>query len=555
MLEKTTKLRNKDSGFFMHLISFQKDKKKQPIIIVFSIGLVLLIAGIIFYRTYSLFEETEEYDVIKGSVPEYFDSYDIKINFKVDGVSVNQAPTREDKKGVESITCDKGAMGSWDYYHWNFNVGSLSQTKTTCTVNFVTRYTEDILNGTDPVLKDELIPVTIDHDGVVHKANIQEKWYEYGKQQWANAVILENESTVYQNGEEIPESNIESYFVWIPRYQYKLFDMGNYEGLTTIENKPQIIDVQFGLETTVDSDSSCKTPMESGESGNCSVGKYMTHPAFISFESIGMWVGKFETGYKGATQASEAEQNVNDASKVQIKPNVYSWRGIQVANAYLNSYNYKRNLDSHMMKNTEWGAVAYLQHSAYGSHKNVRHNSNYNFLTGYGATIEPTIGHTQSGCIVCGNDSSVTQPWNTSVGFLASTTGNISGIYDISGGADELVMAIMFTRDGLLPLEASFLRNSKYYDIYTYGESQLSFIRRILGDATGEMGPFHSPLLGDSYSNSSWYDDVGNFSHSAYFGLSRGSNLTWDNNTGVFAFHFCDFQGSYMKGFRIVLII
>ena len=163
MLEKTTKLRNKDSGFFMHLISFQKDKKKQPIIIVFSIGLVLLIAGIIFYRTYSLFEETEEYDVIKGSVPEYFDSYDIKINFKVDGESVNQAPIREDKKGVESITCDKGAMGSWDYYHWNFNVNSLSQTKTTCTVNFVTRYTEDILNGTDPALQDELIPVTIDN--------------------------------------------------------------------------------------------------------------------------------------------------------------------------------------------------------------------------------------------------------------------------------------------------------------------------------------------------------------------------------------------------------
>lgn len=49
----------------MHLISFQKDKKKKQIIIVFSIGLILLVAGIIFYRTYSLFEETEEYDVIK----------------------------------------------------------------------------------------------------------------------------------------------------------------------------------------------------------------------------------------------------------------------------------------------------------------------------------------------------------------------------------------------------------------------------------------------------------------------------------------------------------
>ncbi len=49
--------------------------------------------------------------MIKGIVQNYLENYDIKINFKVDGVSVNRAPTREDKKGVESITCDKGATG------------------------------------------------------------------------------------------------------------------------------------------------------------------------------------------------------------------------------------------------------------------------------------------------------------------------------------------------------------------------------------------------------------------------------------------------------------
>ena len=548
----------------MHLISFQKDKKKKQILIVFSIGLILLVAGIIFYRTYSLFEETEEYDVIKGSVPEYFDSYDIKINFKVDGESVNQAPIREDKKGVESITCDKGAMGSWDYYHWNFNVGSLSQTKTTCTVNFVTRYTEDILNGTDPVLKDELIPVTIDHDGVVHKANIQEKWYEYGKQQWANAVILENESTVYQNGEEIPESNIESYFVWIPRYQYKLFDMGNYEGLTTIENKPQIIDVQFGLETTVDSDSSCKTPMESGESGNCSVGKYMTHPAFISFESIGMWVGKFETGYKGATQASEAEQNVNDASKVQIKPNVYSWRGIQVANAYLNSYNYKRNLDSHMMKNTEWGAVAYLQHSAYGSHTSVRINNHSSYKTGYSYLNDVSV---------FGDDESVTTIWNTEIGVGASTTGNISGIYDMNGGGIEFVMGAMMNEEGIPCSGRERLYTSgfdgpycyspgkveggiswppkRYYDTYLYASVFEKYNRRILGDSTGEMGPFE---VKNSHPISSWYSTISYF---VYYELSwfvRGAHYNAGMNGGIFSFHHANGGAGGGYSFRVVLI-
>ena len=99
----------------MQLSSFQKDKSKKQLVIVFSILVVLLVAGIILYRTYSLFEETGEYDVIKGSVPTYFDNYDVKVNFKVEGQSVSKVPERNSGKGVESIVCDKGAVGNWDY--------------------------------------------------------------------------------------------------------------------------------------------------------------------------------------------------------------------------------------------------------------------------------------------------------------------------------------------------------------------------------------------------------------------------------------------------------
>ena len=60
---------------------------------------------------------------------------------------------------------------------------------------------------------------------------------------------------------------------------------------------------------------SCKTPMTSGKSGNCNKGEYMTHPAFISMNSNGFWVGKFETGYKGATSTATAQVNANDTSK------------------------------------------------------------------------------------------------------------------------------------------------------------------------------------------------------------------------------------------------
>ena len=64
--------------------------------------------------------------------------------------------------------------------------------------------------------------------------------------------------------------------------------------------------------------------MESGATGNCQVGDYMTHPAFLSIPATGFWVGKFETGYSGASTNGKARVNEIASSKVIIKPNVYS---------------------------------------------------------------------------------------------------------------------------------------------------------------------------------------------------------------------------------------
>ena len=227
-------------------------------------------------------------------------------------------------------------------------------------------YQENVLNGTDPIIKDDLIPVTISDTGVVTKADTTKKWYSYQDKAWANSVILKDKSVAYKNGETISESNIESYFVWIPKYSYQLFDLGNYSSLTSISDKIQEIKIKFGTGNTSDSISGeCTTPFSNnqgiaGSSGNCKVGDYMTHPAFLAFDTLGLWVGKFETGYDGATSTTSAQVNIVDTSKIIIKPNVYSWRNITVGNAFKNSYDYKRDLDSHMMKNTEWGSVAYL---------------------------------------------------------------------------------------------------------------------------------------------------------------------------------------------------
>ena len=101
----------------------------------------------------------------------------------------------------------------WDYEAWTLKIRNIVESRTKCQINFVSRYTENILNGADPVLKEGLIPVTIDNNGVVKKASLGWKWYDYETKRWANAVILNDETDKYYDGDIIPEEAIESYFV------------------------------------------------------------------------------------------------------------------------------------------------------------------------------------------------------------------------------------------------------------------------------------------------------------------------------------------------------
>ena len=194
-----------------------------------------------------------------------------------------------------------------------------------------------------------------------------------------------------------------------------------------------------------------------------------------------VWVGKFETGYKGSTSKVTAEVSSSDPTKIQVKPNVYSWRLNSLGNFFKAMYNYNRGLDSHIMKNTEWGAVAYLSHSRYGINDEVRINNNSNYLTGYAANTKDASGSTTTN-----------QPYNTETGYLASTTGNITGVYDMSGGSWEYVAGYIDGVVGSSGLTLTEIVNiySKYIDVYASDSSATTYSKRILGDATGEMGPF-----------------------------------------------------------------
>ena len=398
---------------------------------------------------------------------------------------------------------------------------------------YVNIYKDYVLNGADPIISGDLIPVIITNTGTVLKASLYTEWYNYANKNWANAIILKDKNASYKDGEEIPFDNIESYFVWIPKYSYKIFNLGNYTSAITVDSKPsesaaQEIEIKFGTSNTKDEiDGECTTPMLSGESGNCKVGDYMTHPAFISMDTTGLWVAKFET--TGTTDA------------ISVLPNETSLRNINIKTMFELAYNYDRSLDSHMMKNTEWGAVAYLSHSKYGINDEVRINNSATYTTGCAATV-PALNyvgklqndHTEGYYNGCEN------AYNTTIGYLVSTTGNISGIYDMSGGAWEYMASYRSNTYGSSGFDASSISNydSKYFDVYPADSELTTYNKRILGDATGELGPFYAYKDSDNNNryHSTWESDSAHFIETSAVCFIRGGRYTYGAVAGSFAF-------------------
>ncbi len=397
-------------------------------------------------------------------------------------------------------------------------------------------YKDTVLNGADPELKDNLVAVTINTDGTVKKASLYDEWYNYTNKTWANAVTLKDKSISYNDEEIIPESNIDGYFVWIPRYKYEIFNEGNYT--STISSKPststeQEIQIVFENKNTT-------------KSVGSTVGSYLTHPAFTlgNVELNGIWVGKFETS--GST------------TDIDVLPKVTSLRSINVKTMFELAYNYDRSLDSHMMKNTEWGAVAYLSHSKYGINSEIRINNSATFTTGCAAITSALnyVGKSQSDNTE-GYYNGCEREYNTDIGYLASTTGNISGIYDMSGGAWEYMASYMQNTLGSSGFDASSiaLYDSKYFDLYPSNSETTTYNKRILGDATGELEPFYSYKDSNNLQryHSTWGADDAYFVDSSRSWFLRGGNYYFGVIAGSFAFNRNTGGADSSFSFRLVL--
>ena len=96
------------------------------------------------------------------------------------------------------------------------------------------------------------------------------------------------------------------------------------------------------------------------------------------------------------------------------------------------------------------------------------------------------------------------------------------------------------------------LTDSRYFDIYVDINNSQLWNRRILGDATGEAGPFILFSSAPQY-KSSMHGEVANFIYSGYYFFYRGSFESAGHLAGVFAFG--RGQNGESASFRITLAV
>ena len=319
--------------------------------------------------------------------------------------------------------------------------------------------------------------------------------YEYK----AGSGTADNTSSKWANA-EVTIDNVKSYFVWIPRYAYRIiyFDTPeNKEAYLTSGNTEGIIGYSDSR-GIVDKDGKKVDGVASTTSIN--VGDYFrVHPVFMndssndysnggwSEELPGIWVGKYESSLVNKADSSNitttssngniiVDSTNNTDKAIAVQPGMTSWRYCTIGNMYTSSKAYSTNLSSHMLKNSEWGAVAYLTESKYGRNgTEVTINNSSDYITGSAQT-----------------SSGTTNDYKSADGVLASSTGNVYGIYDLSGGAYEYVAAY-YNGSSSLSNGSSFASqngpSTEYATAYT-GTSANSAYKP--GDATYETSGWHS---------------------------------------------------------------
>lgn len=243
-----------------------------------------------------------------------------------------------------------------------------------------------------PNLTENMIPVTYDETtNTWKKADKNSHWYNYQEKKWANAVLVkelkETDSSKSRDeyisapaGTPILEQDILAYFTWIPRFRYQLYES----------------DTETPINIVFENISTTKS---TGTEKN----QWLTHPAFTynSQELSGIWVGKYETSIDNNILIKN-NTPITNIDYVEANKKI-----IEMTNEN-NIYGLK-NVNTHMTRNSEWGALAYLTNSIYGNNQN-------NTTTGNQTGIYNISGNKEF--VILDNES------ENSLGYALSETNN-----------------------------------------------------------------------------------------------------------------------------------
>lgn len=354
-----------------------------------------------------------------STIPNKEIRYELVRNDKSLGIYTLSTDGIIDIAQIKSLEEIKYSIRLWLDYNSDIKVGTFNK-KIAVAIETV-GIDEEFVN--EPVLLENMIPVNYDNETnswlkCNSKNTYSNEWYNYSNQKWANAVTVDIEKREeYLNspiGTKIEMSDINAFFVWIPRFSYSK-DADNIN-ITFVDNTKEAYNAFKFNEEDID----------------------------------GFWISKFENGIKEDSECfkSSLSSECNNSNnklyfvpnypfnnritmanmfyairKMELKDNIYGF--INKGNKLNNDGTIKNdsnNIDTHMLKNSEWQAVALLSGSKYGISNNKIVNNNGSY------TGNSTIGDE-------------TYDYNVlDTGVKASTTGNIYGVYDMAGGKREFVM-------------------------------------------------------------------------------------------------------------------
>ena len=516
----------------------------------------------------------------------------------------------EDETTIKGITTAKGyEIALTDIYS-----GGLSEEKLVANGTWQNKKgvnSPELLTGMTPI---KFTDPEDNKEGETEKTTYTDKnWYDYTTKKWANAQTEDG-----------------SMWVWIPRYAYRInsstqtcdivFLIGTTDNYYDENGKLQTAKRQKTADETIDTTTG-----------------YTVHPAFTNESSInytnggwdkelsGIWVAKFEAGYAGGNNsapkgvssevkytqstvwANSAETETENDGTVSARnwtDGVYgeaettikypTFQGLTYSMNYINhndAFNISKSLtgknniyglnannaDSHLMKNSEWGAVAYLSQSKYGLNgtniyiNNVTLNNSTTSVyavTGCSATAENADVNEVGTTIEKLNNRTETNAyvWTQKNGTKASSTGTIYGIYDLSGGTWERIAGLVANNnDNLTNYGSSLLNNgknnstsTKYVTVYpnndagitdynTASNNNYEINTKIYGDAIRETST-------SGVEKNSWFSDYSYFVGYCDPFFIRGGSLWNRSEAGIFCFLRYHGNSGYDVGFRAVLV-